>query len=289
MNTFLNAILQFFTVVFGWISSGPIPLIITVLILATISILSFLARVLPYKQYPKNRKAILPGEILRLIKSFFVSLLVLVVLYVLVVLGSTIQSYISKVSRLQELQAVYKNISQDYLLADVTTTDIKTNPNGSVLTLKIEYYPYGDRKNSIASEEVSIEGTSVYIDCTQYNFEYSHIETGESKNLALPYRVFSNTISASEGINLNPYSGDGIPYIFERTEKNLWGIEPQIYKERVAELVKIMNDPLKSKQEGILRSSSGSALHFLAQKNKTYRIYVTQIGGLTLAQKSDWL
>ena len=289
MGNFLHVILHFFSEMFSWIVSGPLPLIITLCILAVFSILYFLARFLPYRKYPKNSKAILPGEILRAIKNFFVSLFILIVLYVLVALGTTIESYILKVTRLQELQTVYKNISQDYVLADVTVTDIISNPKGPVLAVKMEYYPYGDRKNSIATESFKIEGTSLYIDCMQYNFKYSLIETGANKNLAVPYRVFSNTIPASNGINLTPYAKDGIPYIFERTESNVWGIEPQVYRERIAELMHIMNDPLKSKKEGILRSSTGSALHFVAQKNKTYRIYVSQTGGLTLAQKADWM
>lgn len=289
MSSFLHPLLQFLSIVFGWITSNAVHIGITfaILILGTIAL--FFLRIYPYKKYPKNIKVILPGEIIHSVKSFFVSIVILVILYVITGVGVQVDAYLSQMHKLDELQTVYKNINQDYLLADITVTDIRNTSNKSVLTLNVSYYSYGDRKNAVFSEKVFIEGSAVYIDCNQYNFEYSQISTGENKNLALPYRIFSNTVAASDGVILNAYDSEGIPYIFERTENNIWGIDTETYTDRVAELVAIMNNSNKSQKEGILRSSSGSALHFLAEKDKTYRIYASQSGGLTLSKKSDWL
>ncbi|OJF76438.1 MAG: hypothetical protein BKP49_06990 [Treponema sp. CETP13] len=285
MPDYVHQILQFLMSVFNWITKSVNTMVITVIILFAICVLFFIIRILPYRKYPKNIKVILPKEIIQSIRNFFVSILMLVILCVATNVFVKIDEYLEKIQKLQELQTVYKNINKDYLLADVTVIDINSD---STLTLDISYYSYGDNQKSIFTEPVTIKGSTVYIDCNQYNFEYSSIETGENKNLALPYRIFSNTVSANNGIELNPYNKDGVPYIFERTKDTVWGIDPEVYTKRVKELVKIMNDPQKSKLDGILRSTSGSAIHFVAQKGVTYRIYVSQSGGLTLTKKTGW-
>ncbi|HZK20581.1 MAG TPA: hypothetical protein VFC68_07645 [Treponemataceae bacterium] len=288
MGTIMHTVLQYLSKGFDWITTGPVQLILTLVILAFVSLLVFAARVLPYKKYPKNLKIILPSEIIRMIKGFFITLVVLVLLYIATGLAVSLTTYINKMNRLQELQTVYKNINQDYLLADVSVEKIEQNSTATVLTLAISYYAYGDRKTPAYTEQIILKGDTVYFDCTQYNFAYSLIETGQSQNLALPYRVFSNTIPASDGLTLNPCNKDGVPYIFQRTKNNIFGIQEEDYNKRVIELVGIMNSPEKSQKEGILRSSSGSALSFKAQKKITYRIYASQSGGLTLSKKADW-
>lgn len=285
MPDYVHKIVQVLMSVFNWVTKSVNNIIIAVVILFVICVLLFIIRIIPYKKYPKNIKVILPKEIIQSIKGFFITIFVLVILYLGTTIFVSIDEYLAKIQKLQELQTVYKNINKDYLLADVAVVGINSD---STLSLDISYYSYGDSQKSIFTEHATIKGSTVYIDCNQYNFDYSSIETGENKNLALPYRIFSNAVAANDGVLLNPYDKDGIPYIFERTEDMVWGIEPDVYTKRVKELVMIMNDSQKSKVDGILRSTSGSALHFVAQKGVVYRIYVSQSGGLTLAKKSGW-
>jgi hypothetical protein len=194
----------------------------------------------------------------------------------------SVNEFVQNQKRIDELSTVVKNVSQNYHIADVRVLE---SENGK-MELEFSFYDFSNNRLS-GTQEINIEGNFVYVDTVNVNFKYSAIEKGEEKNLALPYRVFSNSVPASMGVSLKLADSAGIPYAYERSDEEIYGLQPDVFRERLKELIGIIDgsSPEKLRLEGIVRSITGAGVYFPATKGTTVSLFVEQSGGLTMTRK----
>ena len=115
----------------------------------------------------------------------------------------------------------------------------------------------------------------------------SEISTGTSKNIVLPYRIFSEKMPQEEGISLNLKDENGIPLIFKRGENEIYGMEVEKYTKHIQEIMSYITDEKKAKMAGI-RSVYGNAVHKKVRKGETFTIWVEQTGGLVIKKAAQF-
>ncbi len=197
----------------------------------------------------------------------------------------SMNTFIENEKRIDELQKVVKHLNQRYKVAEVEVVNQAYEPNGITIqsTLKITYFDYADLGINPEPQLVTIKGNDIYFDAIVMNFEYSAIAEGNVKNITIPYRLFSNEIPQSNGIELNIKNESGIPYLFIRKPEELYGISQDRYNQRLNEIVEYMNDEKKARDAGI-RTVYGNAVHQQVWKGTKLIIWVEQTGGLVIKQ-----
>lgn len=183
--------------------------------------------------------------------------------------------------RIKELNAVVRNLEREVTVAEV---DILSVNNGKT-RMTVRLYEPQSRTKAVSSKDIEVEGTDIYFDAMVLNFDYSEIESGELQNIAIPYRVFSDQVAQKDGILLGALDENGIPLQFKRTDEDIYGIAPQIYRERVAELMRIAADEKEGRENGLVRSLYGSALHRLVRPGDKLELRVLQSGGMVLKER----
>lgn len=183
--------------------------------------------------------------------------------------------------RIRELQAVVRNLERRVRVADVRVTEVK---NG-MTKLLFMYYDPTEPGSVSTTQEISIAGTDIYFDAIVLNFRYSEIESGSETNIAIPYRVFSDVVPQNEGIVLSALDEDGVPLAFKRPDDGVYGIAPEVYRRRLAELVSMARTDEAARKEGIVRSLYGSALHKRVAAGDKIELWLEQSGGMTLQER----
>ncbi len=186
--------------------------------------------------------------------------------------------------RIRELSAVVRNLEGRRRVMDVRVLSVEDGAS----TLAFEYYDPTVESGPVASQELSIRGTDIYIDSIVCNFDYAEIAQGRRVNIAVPYRLFSDLVPQAEGLPLGTRNAEGIPYAFGRSDEGIYGIAPDAYRARVAELVAIMDDEGRARGEGIVRSLYGSAVHRRVRTGDRYSVWVEQSGGLSIKDTSSF-
>jgi hypothetical protein len=181
-------------------------------------------------------------------------------------------------ARIRELSVVLKNLERRQKVMDLRVLSVKDG----VSTIFIEYYDPADEAKPAASEELSLPGSDIYLDAIVFNFDYSEIAEGRRVNLALPYRVFSDRLPQAQGLPLRSRDADGLPYAYGRDESELYGIAPAAYRERLAQLMALLDDERGSREAGIVRSVYGSAVHRRARAGERFSVWIEQSGGITV-------
>ncbi len=196
--------------------------------------------------------------------------------------AARVEEAAASAARIRELKAVLKNLERSVKVADVRVLSTLRG----VTTLTIEFHDPGrpaDRPP--ARKEISIPGRDIYFDALVLNFDYSEISEGRRVNIAVPYRVFSDEVSQLEGIPLGAVDEAGIPLIFNRSDDDVYGIAPEIYRERLRELVSLIADDGAARSAGIVRSFYGSAVHRRVSPGDRFEIRIEQTGGLTVRER----
>lgn len=159
-------------------------------------------------------------------------------------------------------------------------------PSGSK-TFKVSYFNAGGELEDDEAAPLVISGKNIYVDCDVYNFTYSLIETGEAKNFAVPYRIYSDTVAPENGILLHAKNKQGIPFSLLQTadlgDQQFYELE----NKRLSKLMDIVNDPARAESLGIIRTRQKAAVANYADM-RLGRIYVVKVentGGLTLTVK----
>jgi hypothetical protein len=116
-----------------------------------------------------------------------------------------------------------------------------------------------------------IAGTDIYFDCLILNFTYSEVGGGRQKNIAIPYRIFSNATAPMDGKKINEYIAAEIP-----TEDG-FGEIPENYRDILRRLLENRDGFMKA--TGI-RSLNGSALHREARPGDRFRLVIEESGGV---------
>ncbi len=227
------------------------------------------------------------GKIISNISSVFTVVLVLLAVVGLSATFSTFNTFFENQQKIKELKQVVKNLNQRYAVLKVEVLDYNQFTDST--KLKIGFYDYIENYSVPESQIVTLPGSNIYFQSLVMNFDYSLIEAGEAKNIAIPYLIFSEKLSQSNGIPLNVYDKNGVPFIFHRSQDDLYGISEENYYNRLNELIDLMNNPEKAKTQGV-RSYYSSAPHFVKalQKGQTFIVWVEQTGGLTIKKEEEW-
>jgi hypothetical protein len=202
----------------------------------------------------------------------------------LVVVGKTVsrlEEAAAAAERIRELRAVVRNLERSVKVAEVR---ILSRTNG-VTRLSITYYDPSSPPDPIGTKDIEIRGSDIYFDAVVLNFQYSEIEEGRRTNIAIPYRVFSDEVPQAEGVPLGAFDGQGIPYAFHRADADIYGIAPEAYRARLAELMEIAKTDAASRKEGIVRSLYGSAVHRRVEPGDVLEIRIEQSGGMTVKER----
>ncbi len=220
--------------------------------------------------------------ILRILTNLPVFLAVFVFLLMVVGFSKGIDSmseFVQNQQRIRELQSLLKQLDQRYKVAEIEVTDYNMMTNESELIIK--FYDYANQGFSNINQSFTVKGSDIYFDAIVLNFEFSEIATGKTKNLVLPYRVFSERVPQEQGIALNLADENGVPLIFKRNEIDIYGMEQTKYTERVKEIMSYITDKDKARKAGI-RSVYGNAVHKIVHKGDVLTIWVEQTGGMVI-------
>jgi len=210
--------------------------------------------------------------------------LLFVALFLILIVGfssgiSTIDDFVKNQERIKELKSVVKQLDKKYKVAEIKVTGYNLTTNKT--DLEIKFYDYAKQGFANKKQNISIKGNDIYFDAIVLNFEYSEISTGSTKNIVLPYRIFSEKVPQGEGIELNLKDENGIPLIFKRDEKEIYGMEAEKFTKHTKELMSYITDDKKAKLAGI-RSVYGNAVHKRLRKGEKITIWVEQTGGLVI-------
>jgi hypothetical protein len=196
-------------------------------------------------------------------------------------LGTTlakVEESFAAAKKIQDLTILVKNLDRSYKVADINILSVE---NG-VTKMHIAFYDPSHPDAPVEEKEVVISGRDIYFDALVLNFDYSKIAGGKNINIAIPYRIFSENISQREGIPLGAQDIMGTPYIFNRSDDDIYGLAPDIYHQRLAEFMELIRDEEKAREEGIIRSVYGSAVHKRVYAGDHFEIRTEQTGGIVL-------
>lgn len=210
---------------------------------------------------------------------------------------NNITKIIDDYKAVQEMKLAVKNLANSEAFARVSlinesSRDVKsmagkgwsgtTVKNVPVKTYKIEIL--GSDGNTVSEQTLVLDGNQIVIDSININFDYSEIAGGEKFNIAYPYRVYSEIIPAVRAKELTCMFNDkNIPVIYCLNQKDIYGLENDVYYNRLAELFDIIKDDNKSKEMGI-RSTIGNAIHLTMHKGDVIDISIEGTGGLSVSK-----
>lgn len=186
--------------------------------------------------------------------------------------------------RIRELSSVLRNLERRQRVMDAKVESIVDG----VTVLSLSFFDPSRPGAPVSGQNVEVRGTDVYFDAIVCNFDYAEIAEGRRVNIAVPYRVFSDEVPQAAGVALGARGPDGIPYQFGRADGDIYGIAPEAYRERLAELVKAMDDEAAARAQGIVRSVYGSAVHRRVKAGDRLSVWVEQSGGLTIKDASSF-
>ncbi|MDR0785722.1 MAG: hypothetical protein LBE74_07565 [Treponema sp.] len=197
------------------------------------------------------------------------------VIMVLILAGSVLKltagvnAFVEREKRIRELSIAIKYLEQSEKALAVKVDSVS---NGRTI-LRLNYSAKNPEDDSIPSvdwrKEITIQGVDIYFDCLVLNFTYSEIMSGRQKNIAIPYRVFSNVVPAEEGVSLL----DNIV-----AEEDSFGFIPPVYGERLKQL---LSDEEFAKDMGV-RSANGSAPHRIVNAGDRFSVRIEQSGGVNI-------
>lgn len=189
-----------------------------------------------------------------------------------------IKDFVDNTKKIQELNTVLKHLDRQYQTAKIRVENI-INEN---LYLKISFYDFYGKE--VKTQLVKLSGKEFFIDSLVCNFQYSQIENGEKINLTIPYKIFSDQIPPEKGISLLATDSEGIPFVYKRNPEDLYGITESDFSETLKSLSEILENDKSAKEQGIIRSIYGNAIHKKPEKpGEEFILWTLQSGGLNLA------
>ncbi|MBN2894256.1 MAG: hypothetical protein JXL97_20460 [Bacteroidales bacterium] len=221
-----------------------------------------------------------------------ITVLVVVLFLMLAIVGlsatfSTVDNFIANQNKIKEMKLVVKNLNQRYKVAKVEILDYDWQTDST--KMKISFFDYAQNGYLPDVQEIALAGHNIYFLTFVLNFDYSLIESGQEKNIAIPYLIFTEKMTQEQGIKLNVKDSSGMPFVFNRQADDLYGISVDTYNERMKEILLFMNDEDKAREAGI-RSFYSTAPNFVKalRKGQTFIIWIEQTGGLVIKQEEDW-
>ena len=240
------------------------------------------------KTEQKNSKLIagsFSAALIKLIEKLPVLLLLLTAflgLRLLTGIGTSFVKIYENQQRIKELSLFAKNLSSNDKLVQINVGKKTKNASGEEVT-DYRIYVYDSITGEIISETEYSE-KNLRIDFMVINFDYSEIKAGTKKNLAYPYRVFSDRISPENAYILETiFTSQNPDPLLEAEAEKAYGLSREAFTERAKEFINLINDPDKSREEGI-RSFYGNTITVPsgAQEGSRYAVCIEGTGGLSL-------
>ena len=195
---------------------------------------------------------------------------------------TNMHEYVENRKEIKALQTTLQHLDQDYKVAEIEITEVDYSQLPDVYTsLSIQYYDYAGLGLREDKQTLTVKGRDIYIDAMVLNFGYSEIAAGGVQNIAVPYRIFSNQVAQTQAQTLEVMDEEGVPFIFHRKEAAIYGITPETYNEKLAEIATFFKDKEKARKAGV-RSVYGNAVHRLVRAGQKFELRMEQTGGLTL-------
>ncbi|MFT7486582.1 MAG: hypothetical protein ACI9F9_002437 [Candidatus Paceibacteria bacterium] len=181
---------------------------------------------------------------------------------------------------IQELQVRLSLLKVDHRVARIEVVDqepSKSNPESVVTTVRFIEFDH-DGNPVGAEQEISIEGSRLYLETLVIKFDDDYVEAGEflrGTSLCLFNRIFSERVAPVDGVKIDqpgthpgPYNdGDGTDALF-RAE--LW-----------SKFWDYANDPEAAAAKGV-RAIHGEAPFIEMREGKSYKIELRASGGLSI-------
>jgi hypothetical protein len=223
----------------------------------------------------------------KIVTNITVVLVVILLLLGIVGLSSALDSvdkFVENQQKIKNLKIAVKNLKRNYEVAKIKILNYDYNKRQT--TFEVYFYDFAQKKYLPNKQVITMKGSQIYLLSLVINFDYSEIETGERINLALPYKVFSDQIESRNGIPLQVLDSSGIPFIYHRTEEQLYGIDSLTYYVMLHEIATYISNPKAAKKAGV-KSILAAAPHNIKypRRGQVYTIYVEQTGGLTIKQE----
>ncbi len=232
---------------------------------------------------PGNLLASLPELLFAFYSNLTNIVIGLVVIFFMTFVYSTLKDLASGLSLYRDvkiMEAALKNLKAERKVMEVKTAPLINGDNRSI-QVKITYFAYSSVKDAdvpSGASEYTIQGRKLFVDFGVLNFDYSMIEKGEAKNIAFPDRLFSETVSHENGVDL--FNGkENFPNTFNVEDKDLYILDKNDYQAEVLKFVAAVTNANAARKMGI-RTSYGEALGIIPVPDKIYTFYSTGTGGV---------
>jgi hypothetical protein len=191
-----------------------------------------------------------------------------------------LDDYVAGRRRLAELTTTVRNLERRYKAIEARIDEVA----GGRIKATLSFYAYDKPSVPAKTQSIDIAGRELFIDAIVCNFDYSEIAAGRAVNLAIPFRVFSDEVSESEGIALALLDDKGLPLMYQRSPEELYGIDSGAYEARLGELMAALRSDEAARKAGIVRSLYGNAVHRGVRKGDSFIVWVEQSGGLSVKE-----
>jgi hypothetical protein len=195
-----------------------------------------------------------------------------------------VDDYVAGQKRISELTTTVRNLQRRYKAVEVRIDDVKEGR----IKASLAFFDYKDLKSPPKTQSVDIPGKELFIDAIVCNFAYSEIASGAAVNLAIPFKAFSDELPEDQGITLSILDDSGMPLMYRRPPEQIYGIEPEAYEARLAQLMESMRSDEAARGAGIVRSLYGDAVHRAAKKGESFTVWVEQSGGLSIKDTASF-
>jgi hypothetical protein len=182
--------------------------------------------------------------------------------------------------QLQELRVRLALLKIDHRVAriEVVGQGQKAGSPGVVQTT-IRFIEYDREGNQVGTEqEITIEGTRLYLESLVIKFEDDYVEAGEflrGTSLCLFNRVFSESVAPQDGVAIDRSGTHPSPYRDGDSEDEMFQAE---LWERFWEYA---NDPEAAAQKGV-RAIHGEAPFMEIRPGRSYKVELRASGGLSI-------
>lgn len=201
---------------------------------------------------------------------------------------TTMDKFVQNRKKIKEMQTVLKQLDTNYKVAEMEV--LERDYRADSTTIQIRFYDSSLHEFIEDEQKLELAGGIIYFDAMILNFEYSEIAENSKRNLVLPYRIFTNSIPQADAVPLKFKDEEGVPYIYKRNNKEVYGMEVERYNNYIDEFVKFLTDKDYARKAGVRNYSGGNAVHTYrpVRKGQTYVIKVEQTGGLVIDLKKDF-
>lgn len=216
------------------------------------------------------------SRIFFLFYTFFKVFIIILIIVFAVYFFYNFYNFFNQYTRVIELKKYVKNLSRERVLAKISILDFTEN----YFKCQLEIYTLNGKIFKKSFYELS--GSEFYLDFVVLNFDYLFIEKG-ANNIAYPAKIFSDTISYDEGIDI--LAKNEILEYLNREPQNFIGLTKTEVNQVSNFIIKCLNDEKFARTNGV-RSIVGSALHHKIFTKSTYKVYLQNTGGLILIEEN---